>query len=793
MDIRNRLLILLILALTAGSCGGPGDAPASGREAVTDLLGRDDRWEVVGPGGGSGSLRTLAVNPSDPAHVLVSSDLSASFVSLDGGDHWRMFNLCGAVGFFEFDREDPQTVYAGTSSRLFKSTDRGRSWATIYPEPSRIVAVHPQGDQATELVVTEDSTHQRIEALAVDPETPDRLFLLVRREKVDIWPPHRGVRPRFYMAILVSEDGGEHWELTDKLRFEINDILIDPASPPDNRTIYVAGIDGIGAKKDGLWREVGRPEGTSAFLQVADAFDRATGQYGLYALVAVRKARDGSGGAEVGLFKTLDGGRVWQQVYPARTIRGSSVEAAPVIEQIAVSGNAPGQLYISCSDRALDGGCVENVILKASPSGFEPVLSLNGANSQILMGFSASAPGTGYAALGDRIFRTENGGGSWEQVHTRQHAGNGLESRGIQLASGAAFGPHPADSLLVMADPAGIFRSRDGGLCWTAPDQGENPPYQGSQFSRILYDEEAPGKLWLAMTGTDDWPHPGTGSSDLPDASRGGILVSSDTGSTWTPTGASLGGSPVTDLLMDPNSPPGRRTLYACVFGKGVFKSLDDGITWEQKNQGIESESPAAMRISLGAGGRLYLVTAPARQQGTAGNTDPGAVYMSTDGAGSWEPIALPEGVNRPTSLLAHPRRPGRLLLSAWGRYGETPFSPDRGGGIYLSTNGGDSWMAVLSRDPHITDLTYDRRNGRYYAAGFNSSAYVSEDRGRSWKRIPGYNFKRGKHVVPDPADRDKVYICTYGGGVWHGPVKGGKPVGEGMAGPQTLNRNTAK
>ena len=117
------------------------------------------------------------------------------------------------------------------------------------------------------------------------------------------------------------------------------------------------------------------------------------------------------------------------------------------------------------------------------------------------------------------------------------------------------------------------------------------------------------------------------------------------------------------------------------------------------------------------------------------------------------------------------------LLLSAWGTYGDTPFSPDKGGGIYLSSNGGKSWTMVLG-DPHIGDLSFDRENGRYYAAGGNSSAYVSADRGRSWKRIPGYNFKWGKSVVPDPADRNKVYITTYGGGLWHGPVNGGRHPG---------------
>jgi len=129
------------------------------------------------------------------------------------------------------------------------------------------------------------------------------------------------------------------------------------------------------------------------------------------------------------------------------------------------------------------------------------------------------------------------------------------------------------------------------------------------------------------------------------------------------------------------------------------------------------------------------------------------------------------------------------LYLSAWGRYGDTSFSPDRGGGIYLSEDNGVSWTAVLTHDQHIHDLTIDTRNGVLYASGFNSSAYRSEDQGHTWKRIKGYNFKWGKRVQPDPKDPEKVYIITFGGGVWHGPAKGDVNALEDIVTEQTMYR----
>jgi len=60
------------------------------------------------------------------------------------------------------------------------------------------------------------------------------------------------------------------------------------------------------------------------------------------------------------------------------------------------------------------------------------------------------------------------------------------------------------------------------------------------------------------------------------------------------------------------------------------------------------------------------------------------------------------------------------------------------------------------------------------YAAGFESSAWRSADRGLHWTRIPGFNFKWGHRVMPDALNPDEVYITTFGGSVWHGAINGG-------------------
>jgi photosystem II stability/assembly factor-like uncharacterized protein len=178
----------------------------------------------------------------------------------------------------------------------------------------------------------------------------------------------------------------------------------------------------------------------------------------------------------------------------------------------------------------------------------------------------------------------------------------------------------------------------------------------------------------------------------------------------------------------------------------------------------------------------LYIVIARRSEDGSIGNDGDGALYRSRDGAETWERVSLPKGVNGPNGLAIDPRSPNRLYLAAWARatgmHGE-------GGGIYISDDAGKSWRQVLNRDQHVYDVTIDPVHPQVlYAAGFESSAWRSTDRGEHWTRIPGFDFKWGHRVIPDPADPDSIYVTTFGGSVWHGKVDG-KPAVLDIATPQ--------
>ena len=252
---------------------------------------------------------------------------------------------------------------------------------------------------------------------------------------------------------------------------------------------------------------------------------------------------------------------------------------------------------------------------------------------------------------------------------------------------------------------------------------------------------------------------------------RGGVCRSDDGGRTWTKSNHGMEQTAATHILLDPTSPPDARVLYVAAFGRGVYKSTDGGKNWTLKNAGIVQKEPFAWRIVRDSKGTLYVLVARRSEDGSIGNDGDGAIYRSADGAEHWTPVAMPQGSNGPNGLLVDPNTPARLYLAAWardkGEHGD-------GGGIFLSEDAGKTWRQVLERDRHIYDVTIDPRDANLlYAAGFESSAWMSTDRGEHWTRIPGFNFKWGHRVIPDPENAKMVYITTFGGGVWNGSVDG--------------------
>jgi photosystem II stability/assembly factor-like uncharacterized protein len=370
-----------------------------------------------------------------------------------------------------------------------------------------------------------------------------------------------------------------------------------------------------------------------------------------------------------------------------------------------------------------------------------------------------------------RTYRTLDGGATWEEMNSKQTDG-GWTSRGLDVTTnyGVQFDPFDPRHMFIDNTDIGLFQSTDGGDSWRSTSDSLPENWRNTTYW-LAFDPAQRGLIWGAFSGTHDLPRPKMWRTRSPRSFSGGVAVSTDGGIHWQPSNSGIPEDAITHILLDPSSPVGTRTLYACAFGRGVYKSTDNGRTWVQKNDGIEGKDPFAWRITSSADGSLYVVVARRSEGKDLSASGAGAIYRSTDKAEHWQRVDLPASVTGPTGLEIDPRDPQRLYLTAWGQEGQ---NADRNGGVYVSENGGKTWRSLFTQSQHVYDLTIDFHHpDTLYITGFDAAAYRSTDRGAHWARIDGYDFKWGHRIILDPNDPGKIYISTFGGGVWHGPAAG--------------------
>ena len=710
---------------------------------------RRDAWRILGPGGG-GAQFLPTISPHDSRRVLVACDMTGSYITHDGGESWRMFNLRGTTRFFVFDPVAPDTIYA-YGIGLWRSTDAGATWSLVFPDPATITGILMPDDHASVTIYSSGRPAPRMTALAVDPSDSRTLYAAMDG------------------ALHVSRDWGATWSRMESLPDGARQIYVDPASPAEDRTIYVVGTRTVMVRQNGEWRHGPAPEGVASFTDASAGFPGEGQPLIVYGLTAWA------------LWISEDGGASWRQT----GLNGAQLRA------VATSLDHPDRVYLSYSGlreggatwfgvaRSDDRGRNWRLVWKESNRTADNIREAwlserfgpGWAGPPFNLGVAPKDPDVCYGTDYGRTMRTTDGGNTWQAVYSRRVDDAGWTSTGLDVTTcyGVHFDPFDARRIFITYTDIGLFRSEDGGRSWLSSIDGVPRRWWNTTYW-IEFDPEVRGKVWGAMSRVHDLPRPKMWRTTSPSTYEGGVCVSEDGGRTWQASNEGMEPSAVTDILLDPESPPEARVLYAAAFGRGVYKSVDGGRTWTLKNQGIEGAEPFAWRLVRDREGTLYLIVARRTEDGSYNNPGDGALYRSRDGAENWTRIRLPEGVNGPNGLAIDPEDPQRLYLAAWGR--RTPYGA-RDGGIFLSTDGGSTWRNVLSADQHIYDVTVDPRNGVLYAAGFESSAWRSEDRGETWQRIRGFNFKWGHRVIPDPSDPEKIYITTFGGSVWHGPAKG--------------------
>lgn len=190
-------------------------------------------------------------------------------------------------------------------------------------------------------------------------------------------------------------------------------------------------------------------------------------------------------------------------------------------------------------------------------------------------------------------------------------------------------------------------------------------------------------------------------------------------------------------------------TIYVAGASGGVWKTENEGVTWEPVFQHAASTSIGDVTIAPSNQNIVWIGTGEANifRSSMAG----AGVYKSTDAGKTWNYMGL-AGTHTVARIVIHPKNPDIVYVAASGH--EWTNNEERG--VYKTTDGGQTWEKALfvNDQTGAIDLVMDPvDNNTLYAAtwqrirkkwndprveaGYNgSSIYKTTDGGKTWRQV---------------------------------------------------------
>ncbi|MFF1911577.1 1,4-beta-glucanase [Streptomyces sp. NPDC058239] len=639
-----------------------------------------------------------------------------------------------------------------------------------------------------------------IEALAIDPAHPDRLYLACGTYAQSWASPG---------AVLRSEDRGATWARTDlAVRLGANEdgrgagerLLVDPR---DSETLW------LGTRHDGLLRSTDR--GVTWAPVDFPATASAAGQGVTFLVAAGRTVYAGWGDGGTALYRTTASGG-WETV-PGQPSGDVAASGVPI--RAAYDANS-STLYVTYADAPGPNGQSDGSVHRLD------TLTNTWRNVTPVSPESASGDTFGYGGVAvdarragtlvvttnnrwsqiDTVFRSTDGGATWSSLKDAAVL-DVSETPYLRWGGDAAkFGwwiqavaVDPYDSLHIMyGTGATIFGTRDL-VHWApqirgleesavkfllAPDQGGAQLLSGLGDIGVMYHDTLAASPARGMASN---PTFGTATglalaalkpsyvvrTGWPSGSAAAGAYSDDGGRSWQPFAAQP------DIAASAPGPvavgaDGATLLWSFIHWDGTkypaHRSTDGGATWTEVATFPKGGTPVADPLDAR---RFY-----------AYDTDTGVLFRSTDSGATFYQGAtgLPAG-DVQFRIAAAPGRSGDLWLSA------------KDHGLFRSTDGGAAFAHVAGcqashalgfgraaparrkRRPGqrsgTTGYPAIFQTGRVSATFDGVAVLRSDDEGATWIRINDDRHQwgwTGEVITGDARIHGRVYLGTNGRGI---------------------------
>jgi photosystem II stability/assembly factor-like uncharacterized protein len=414
---------------------------------------------------------------------------------------------------------------------------------------------------------------------------------------------------------------------------------------------------------------------------------------------------------------------------PAWGGRVARVAGVPGDPHVYYAASASGGVW-----KSVDGGVDWTPIFDDQPVSSIGAIAVAASDPNVVYVGSGEANIRGNVGAGNGIYKSVDAGKTWTHVWTQEgqigqlivHPAN--PDVAFAAVLGHAFGSNPE---------RGVYRTTDGGRTWKQVLKKN----ADTGASAVTFDPSNPNVLFAGLWEARRYPW------DLKSGGPGsGLYVSRDGGDTWKP----ITGNGLPDGLWGKVgvavAPSDGRRVYALIESEkgGLFRSDDGGENWRLASGSHELRQRAWYYSTL--------TVSPANPDEVWCPQVP--LLKSIDGGKTFEHVSGPPHGDH-HDIWIDPKNARRIIGAD-------------DGGVYLTTNGGESWIAPPLPLGQCYHVSADERVPFHVACalqdigttqGPSNSLNRAGIRNTDWHGVGG---GEAGWVVSDPTDPNIVYAGEY-------------------------------